>query len=476
MSDQKSVSEVLKIVKKGDFRQLIGLIENDFIECKGAPYILSESKEKFELSKDVTGFANSIGGIILIGVATVKKTDQPYEQIDSIRSFRKEIIDLDQYDNILAAWIYPRLTVEIDWVPASENDQIGLAYIFVPNQPEEKKPYFVSKIITDDGKSVGNNIGFFQRKRSKIDHYSIAELHHIFKDGMRFDTYLSQFFESGGISRKLPKRRSQDHDIEEKISSRLPERKSQDHDIEEKIPARLQSAIKAVALECSTTFSLIAFPNSTVELIGLFEKRNSPMSKLVDQPHELRYGGFDINTGSISRIINGETRRAVTKDFMLLEAWRDGTILFVASGGNGYLCWGNNSKKEFYKLNPICLIESVYLFVLHVRQLYKLSNITTQSLKFQLLIDNIPVDNKYGLTGGVVGSVSWMLNDLAFANTSEISIKKDVIEKDLIPEIVAYELVREVYVGFGFEYEYVPYTKVENDIVMVDVELIKNIK
>jgi predicted HTH transcriptional regulator len=72
MKSESELEQVLAIIRAGDFHRLIDRMEGDQIECKGAPYSLNADKERFELAKDVTAFANTKGGLILIGVHTVK--------------------------------------------------------------------------------------------------------------------------------------------------------------------------------------------------------------------------------------------------------------------------------------------------------------------------------------------------------------------------------------------------------------------
>lgn len=76
------LSDIWSILGSGDFNQLIGGLEDDHLECKSAPYNLTEDQGKMELAKDVSALANADGGIILIGVQT---ETEPQHQGDIIR-------------------------------------------------------------------------------------------------------------------------------------------------------------------------------------------------------------------------------------------------------------------------------------------------------------------------------------------------------------------------------------------------------
>jgi len=68
--EEFSIKELEKIISDGDFHSLIGKIENDFFDCKTGIYDLTKNSKKRELVKDVSSFANSNGGYILLGPQT----------------------------------------------------------------------------------------------------------------------------------------------------------------------------------------------------------------------------------------------------------------------------------------------------------------------------------------------------------------------------------------------------------------------
>ena len=121
MKSESEFEQISAIVKAGDFHRLIDRMEGDQIECKGVPYSLKTDKERFELAKDVTSFANAKGGLILIGVHTVKDEGFSADLIKRIAPFGRTLVNIAQYRDILGHWVYPSLQkLNIEWIPSSK--------------------------------------------------------------------------------------------------------------------------------------------------------------------------------------------------------------------------------------------------------------------------------------------------------------------------------------------------------------------
>lgn len=456
-----SLAEVVEVLESGRFSELIGTIESDVLDFKGAPYRLESTKDKLELAKDVSGLANASGGIIVMGIRTSVQEGRPHEVADRIRSFRATMLDAKQYEDVVGSWIYPRPQLEIKWVPSSENTEKGVGYIRVVESQSGRKPFLTVNVLHEDEKILGNVVGFFQRKGDKVVHWSVEELHHAFKDGWRFDEHLSEIGETLGkilSQSKTGRPRGVARDV---------------------VNQRVENAIEAVGLKESISYVLVSYPDTDIEIPGLFESRTSNVVKLIDGPPELRYAGFDIATEERSRIINGEFRRSVVESYKLLDVWRDGTILSVGDGGEGFLCWGDYSKKAFLRINTIALIESVYLFTLFVKRLFEEAEAPDCGVKMGLEVRNIGEDTKYGLPKAKPGSLTWQFNldrDIAWAPGPNVKASKTWIWRNVAAERGAYELVSELYAKFGVEHEFIPYVKEHDGVKVIEVEKIKNLR
>ena len=67
-----SPEDVLAILADRKPSLLIGIEESAQVDFKSEPYDLTTNKGKWELGKDVAGMTNFAGGLIVVGVFTVK--------------------------------------------------------------------------------------------------------------------------------------------------------------------------------------------------------------------------------------------------------------------------------------------------------------------------------------------------------------------------------------------------------------------
>ena len=170
-----TTQEVLNILETGDFEKLIGAMESEVLEFKGAPYQLDTPKLKLELAKDVSALANVAGGIILIGVGTSIPEEHPHEMIDRIRPFEENLINIIQHEDVIDNWIYPNPNVTIKWIPFIKKSEKGIVSILIPESKIGKKPFLIMKLLDEDDKVMKNVVGFFQRKGDRVSNLSAEE-------------------------------------------------------------------------------------------------------------------------------------------------------------------------------------------------------------------------------------------------------------------------------------------------------------
>ena len=89
----KSPREVLEKLETRDFHALIGIAESVWLDAKESPYLLDTPKQKLELAKDVSAFANSGGGIIVIGFDTSRNPLTSGEYISRVSPFPLTLLD-----------------------------------------------------------------------------------------------------------------------------------------------------------------------------------------------------------------------------------------------------------------------------------------------------------------------------------------------------------------------------------------------
>jgi predicted HTH transcriptional regulator len=92
--EEMTIEIAKEILNSGKLNDFIGRAESGEVDFKKQGYNLSSVKGKFELSKDISAFANSEGGIIILGVET-KTSEQ--SKLDIVR--RLSPIRIDDFDN-----------------------------------------------------------------------------------------------------------------------------------------------------------------------------------------------------------------------------------------------------------------------------------------------------------------------------------------------------------------------------------------
>lgn len=107
---------------------LLGSKESVWLECKANPYDLSNDYYRQELAKDVSAFANSSeGGILLIGARTKKSKTTAEDIISDISGMSETSLSKMDYLNILETWVYPRISgLSIDWMKEQGTDKVCL--------------------------------------------------------------------------------------------------------------------------------------------------------------------------------------------------------------------------------------------------------------------------------------------------------------------------------------------------------------
>jgi Putative DNA-binding domain len=287
MTKNLTLDQVRVILEKGDFNELVGAVENEWLECKAAPYQLDKDHQRQELAKDVAGLANAGGGIILIGIKTERDLTHFGDEIKEVRSFAPSLINPEQYIDILKSWIYPPLDkIDVKWLPSSTDSNAGIVSIFIPLQPEAKIPFLLTRTLDTEGRRVEIVFGFVERRRAGVDSLSVQGLHTLIRDGLHAEN-LSGRLES--IEEALARIELQQSETKSRVET---------VNFPKLLQERLDEALIDADLSGKRSFTLGAIPMEPVEILTIFEARNAEVVRLLEHPPELRSGGFDLDTGS----------------------------------------------------------------------------------------------------------------------------------------------------------------------------------
>ena len=191
-----TVKELEKILSEGDFDSLIGKIENDFFDCKNQIYNLKDDYSKLELAKDVSSFANLNGGYILIGPKTKNSETHFGDEITEISLLNQNLIDPNQYKNVIKDWIYPDEIqgINIYWKASKNDSNKGIIVIEIPTQKESLKPFLINKIVGERKKISETIFGYAERKGDRSDPKKIKDVYKIMRDGLLYDKNIENRF------------------------------------------------------------------------------------------------------------------------------------------------------------------------------------------------------------------------------------------------------------------------------------------
>lgn len=161
------------LVESGHADLLLGQPEEDWLECKSEPYAATD-EGSFELAKDVSAFANSAsGGLIVIGLQT--RPIGGRDIVTRLRPFPGDARISDRYRKLLDRRVFPRpVEIEIRAIQC-KGDRILLS-IWIAQQPPALQPFLVRGLVTGSRVS-GSHIAVFARRGDATVVTGAEEIH-----------------------------------------------------------------------------------------------------------------------------------------------------------------------------------------------------------------------------------------------------------------------------------------------------------
>ena len=143
-----------------------------------------------EFAKDVAAFANAGGGYIFIGAATKTALVVRGEEVEALRPIPRNLFDPDQYLKIALEWLFP-VPKDLDfvWIQWGDDQEKGIAVIFIPRQDERLKPFLITRTLGDK-RSTEVLLGYVERRRDSTEVRSVVELHQALRSGFNFEREL----------------------------------------------------------------------------------------------------------------------------------------------------------------------------------------------------------------------------------------------------------------------------------------------
>lgn len=433
--------DVLKILESGNLQAFIGISENEWFECKQAPYHLKNPKQKQELAKDVVALANSAGGVILLGVKTEKNETHHGDEVKEICPFGQDLIDVNDYYNVLKHWIYPNLhNVQIKWYQSADQPSKGITVISIPEQPTSSAPYLLTQIFDDNDKLTEIVFGYSERKRAEVESINVSMLHNLIKNGLRFDS----------INNRLD---ALEDILQEILKSGLEASGQSLKEKQDTISQRIYDDLQEGNFFGLPYIAFAIAPQTGIDITSIFEGRGSDIVKLLDDPPTIRSSGFHLRTGKISKIVKGKARRSLDSGYILLELWRDGNLIFIGTGGKDLLSWGRYyDEKETLKINDYALIEMAYLFCELGKRVFSSIEPTPQSFIARLELRNMSSGDKPCRILATQRMTHLIKEAPSDGENFEFNIGNEFYDTGS----AAFMFVSKVYEWFGVDYDRIP--------------------
>lgn len=454
------INRLKEIIASGEFNTLIGEFENEWFDCKAQPYHLKDNKSSRELAKDVSSFANAVGGYILLGVQTERNETHLGDEVTEIKPFEAGLVNREQYFRIIKEWVYPEVEgMTIDWLLSKENSGKGIVVIKVPAQTDANKPFLIKNVL-EGQKQVEIMFGYAERRRDNSEPYTVRDLQAALRFGLNYDRNVSKRFD----------------DLEDQLRQLTTRSLGalNEENIFEIINNRISAAVSNADLENNRVFALTAFPEQPTEL-RTFGVSGDGIKQKLENPPDLRYGGWALHTQGSAKIIRGELLRVVDDNYKIIDLYRDGTMVFAVVADGDFLAWGKERNTSVEKINPIALLEVVYNYT-------NLYGLVLEDLKDTPNQIYIRVDLRNMRLGEAVnylapfGVNTWEQLDRgnpAPNNNMTKVLKFSADHYDA--RVVGYEVIREIYLWFGLEEDKIPYTKAEAGVKIIDSEQISHL-
>ena len=183
---------------------------------------------------------------------------------------------------------------------------------------------------------------------------------------------------------------------------------------------------------------------------------------LLMNPGSIRYAGWDLVTLDIPKIHRADYYEVTNGDRKIIRLYQDGTLIAKGNLDSSFLSHAtdSNSGPGQTLINPIALSEFIYNFVVFsIRIAEETGNTKTNTqMRYRFKLNGLlEAENVYALSNRVQ---SFYGKDARTAEQEDIKGSFDYVYGDDIKEtfadLVAYNLVRQIFLNFGFQEDEIP--------------------
>lgn len=227
---------------------------------------------------------------------------------------------------------------------------------------------------------------------------------------------------------------------------------------------------------------LIATPKEKLgELKSLFTNEEGSIKRKLENPPlnagQLRYGGWDLRTLDQGKIIDAQFVRVQNGDRKIIDLYNDGTLIFTGLADDDFLA---HASQDGLRINSVALVELVYNFISFYKEVINDLSVIPNSISMQFRFLNMHLNNeKSYLVPGKADDISPYKYDAPsddLFSRESLDFRVEDFNKEKIGEM-AYKLLEKIYLCFSVPLDAgnIPYIKVENLAISVDIEAIKNL-
>ncbi len=453
-----TLEDLTDIVKEGAFDRLIREAENQFFDAKGQPYLFETGEDsKREFAKDVSAFANASGGYIFIGLVTIRAAIHLGDEVTEIRPIPASMFDPDRYQKILEEWLHPQpANINVQFASYGTDNSKGIGVIHVPKQDERSKPYLITRSLGDK-KSTEVMFGYAERRVDRTQIRGVAEIQHAIRNGLDIERTLAARLDN----------------IELLLSRYFAIKKeTETADQRQKLLRERIDEMFGKSLDTSKRLIIAASPLESVELKTIFSHESGSIWQKLEAPTKLRVHGWGFPSRSQAEPIRGELIRIVEPGRMVINLWRDGTLLLLGEIDRDFLAWSDKSDSQ---LHPLALIELIVNFTRFFGMVLEDLTVLPKDIEIRVVLAHMHGGEKAVLVSGPVGRYGPEGSPrTAPSNSKTVSLRFPA--KPYNPDSIAFTLVKEIYAWFGHAVEAIPYVKDTPSGKSIDPDQIINVK
>jgi hypothetical protein len=452
-----ALEDLAAIVNERSFNRLIGEAENQFFDAKAQPYLFDGGEDsKREFAKDVSAFANATGGYIFIGLTTNRAAIQLGDEVTEVRPIPAAMFDPDRHQKILEEWLHPLpANLSVQFAQYGTDSSKGIGVIHVPKQDDRSKPFLLTRSLGDK-KSTELLFGYAERRVDRTQVRGVAEIQQAIKNGL-------------DIERTLVVRLD---NIELLISRHFTNKKETEtaEQRQKLLHERILNAF-GKSFDESKRMTIAATPLDSVELKTIFSQEPGSIWQKLEAPPKLRSQGWGLPSRSQAKPIRGEMLQVVETGRMVINLWRDGTLLLLGDIDRDFLAWSDKSDSH---LHPLALIELIVNFTRFFGMVLEDMDSLPKEIEIQVVLSHMRAGEKAVLVSGPVGKYG-PEGSPRMAPSNSLTIKRRFPVSPYDPNFITFTLVREIYAWFGHAEEAIPYVSKTPSGKSIDPNQITNI-